>query len=66
MFKSKEVLQDLRKSILQADSVADWARKNGVSPQYVHDVLQKRREPGSKILTALGYAAVKVYERIEK
>lgn len=32
-----------------------WARKAGVSPQYVNDVLKRRRQPGDSICRALGY-----------
>lgn len=31
-----------------------WAERSGVSPQYVCDVLQGRREPGDSICAALG------------
>lgn len=31
-----------------------WARKHGISPQYVSDVLNGRRLPGDKITRALG------------
>lgn len=33
---------------------AAWARANKLSAQYVNDVLVGRREPGDKILAALG------------
>jgi hypothetical protein len=31
-----------------------WARRHGVSPQYVNDVIHGRRLPGDKITQALG------------
>lgn len=36
-----------------------------VSPQYVSDVLAGRREPGQKLLKALGYRRVVIYERVQ-
>lgn len=38
-----------------------WAEKNGVSPQYVCDVLMGRREPGESILNALGLRRLVFY-----
>lgn len=38
------------------------AKQLGVSPQYLCDVLKRRREPGSKLLKALGYRRVVIYE----
>lgn len=40
---------------------AAWAKANGVSPAYVSDVIQGRREPGEKILKALGLKRVVSY-----
>jgi len=34
---------------------SNFARAHGVSTAYVNDVLQGRREPGKKILDALGF-----------
>lgn len=39
------------------------ARALGVSPQYLCDVLNGRREPGAKLLKGLGYRRVVVYEK---
>lgn len=41
------------------------AAELGVSPQYLNDVLQLKREPGDKILRPLGLKRRLVYERIE-
>jgi len=40
---------------------AAWAKSNGISPAYVSDVIQGRREPGEKILKALGLKRVVSY-----
>lgn len=40
---------------------ASWAKANGISPAYVSDVIQGRREPGEKILKALGLKRVVSY-----
>jgi DNA-binding transcriptional regulator YdaS (Cro superfamily) len=42
-------------------SQAAWARKHGVSPAYVSDVINGRREPGPAILDALGIERVVTY-----
>jgi transcriptional regulator with XRE-family HTH domain len=40
------------------------AKRLGVSEQYLCDVLKGRREPGKKLLDALGYRRVVVYEQV--
>lgn len=40
------------------------ARAWGISPQYLCDVLNGRREPGAKLLKALGYRRVTIYEAL--
>lgn len=40
----------------------ETAKRLGVSPQYLSDIIAKRREPGPKILKALGYTKVVAYE----
>lgn len=43
------------------NSQAQWAREHGISPGYVNDVLNGRREPGKAILEALGLERVVSY-----
>lgn len=43
----------------------EWAQRNKISAAYVSDVLQGRRDPGSKILKALGLEVVKDYRRLK-
>lgn len=38
-----------------------WAKANKISPAYVSDVIAGRREPGKKILSALGLERVVSY-----
>lgn len=38
-----------------------WARRHGISPSYVSDVLHARRDPGAAILRALGLAKLVKY-----
>ena len=42
-----------------------WARENGISPQFVCDVLQGRRAPSDRLARALGYRRVVQFERLD-
>lgn len=44
-------------------NLREWARENDVSPGYVSDVLFGRREPGEKVLSALGLERVVTYRK---
>lgn len=48
------VLDELRAAIQRQGSAAGWARRHGVGPGYLADVLSGRRPPGARILQALG------------
>ncbi len=54
----------LRRRCDDAGGQASWAAANGVSPQYVNDVLHGRREPGEGILRPLGLERVVTYRRV--
>ena len=41
-----------------------WARQHNISPQYVTDVLNERREPGPSILDALGIEKLISYRSV--
>lgn len=58
-----EVLARLRGVIAREGSASAWCDKTGVSPSYVSDVLQRRRDPGKKILTALGLESFTIYRK---
>jgi hypothetical protein len=49
-----------------AGSQQAWARENGISPQFVCDVLQGRRAPSDRLARALGYRRVVSFERIKR
>lgn len=53
----------LRRAVTSAGSQRKWALAHGVSVQYVCDVLAGRREPGGKVLAALGVRRVVSYSR---
>lgn len=50
----EQVIKLLRSACDRAGTQAAWARAHGIAPAYVNDVLNERREPGDKILAALG------------
>jgi DNA-binding transcriptional regulator YdaS (Cro superfamily) len=43
-----------------------WARQAGVSATYVSDVLAGKREPGGRLLLALGIKRVVLYMEVEE
>jgi hypothetical protein len=49
-----DVIKLLAQAVARAGTQKDYAKKHGFSPQYLHDVLNGRRQPGDKILDALG------------
>lgn len=58
-------LLELLRSMCEQSSQKDVAAQLGVSQSYLNDILQGHREPGQKILTALGLEECeKVYKRI--
>jgi hypothetical protein len=44
----------------------EWARKNGLSPQYLSDFMSGRRGPGPLILDALRLRKVVTYEAADE
>ena len=60
-FTLDEVLRWLAEEIDDAGGQKAWAERNGVSPQYVCDVLAKRRMPGASILTPIGFEKTVIY-----
>lgn len=56
-----DVFIEIRKACAAAGSQSAWAEANGMSPAYVSDVLNSRREPGAKILAALGLRKIVRY-----
>jgi len=55
----------LRRRVRQAGQTQQTvARDLGISAAYLSDVLSGRREPGQKLLTALGLVRVVQYRRV--
>lgn len=56
----------LRKATHTAGSVAAWAKKAGVSRQYVSNILNEGTPPGEKVLSAMGLREVTSYEATKR
>jgi hypothetical protein len=52
--KLDEVLAELARACERSGSQRAWATANRITQQHVSDVLNRRREPGPKVLDALG------------
>lgn len=60
---TEEQLQaELREQLRLAGSQLALAEELGISPQYLNDILHRGRALGPKVLRALGYRRVTVYE----
>jgi hypothetical protein len=57
------VVAALQTAIHAAGSQKAFAQQHAISEQYITDVLHGRREPGQKILDALGYEKVVLYRK---
>lgn len=65
MITDKELVKILRAECKSAGSQRNWALGYKLSPAYICDVLQGRREPGYSILRAMGYRRIVGYEKIK-
>ncbi len=61
-----EVLRLLRAACKEWGAQKNWAEGHDISPQYVNDVLNGRREPGRLILSALGVERIVTYRRVQR
>ena len=61
-----EVRNLLRRVCQTAGSAAAWAKDHDLSPAYVSDTINKRRDPGPAILEALGIEAKTEYRKAQK
>ena len=61
-FSETYVLQELRQQVALS-SQKDVAAKYRVSPQFICDVLKKRRPVSSDLAKAMGYTRVAKFER---
>ena len=58
------VRQILVRACAEAGSQRAWADANGISPQYVSDMLTARREPAGKMLVALRVEKIVTYRMV--
>lgn len=56
-----EFTQYLKSQIHKAGSQKEFARLTGISESYLSDVLRSRRDPGEKLLKAVGVKRVVTY-----
>lgn len=54
----------LRKSCAAAGGQSKWAVAHGISPQYVSDVLNARKDPSDRLLAAIGLRRVVAFAPI--
>jgi transcriptional regulator with XRE-family HTH domain len=64
MLSEQDIRERLRAAVAAAGSQQAFARQCDISAQYINDVLRGRREPGQKILTALGVERVVTYREL--
>lgn len=60
----EDVRKILRDECERCGGQAHWATKHSVSPAYVSDTLNSRREPGPALLYALRVVKAVTYERL--
>ena len=46
-----------------AGSQREWAKANGISPQYLTDILKGRRQPNDRIARCIGWRRVVAFEK---
>ncbi len=57
----------LRREVLKAGGPRRWAEEHGLAYSYVYDVMAERRNPGKKLLAALGKRkAEQMYENMDE
>jgi hypothetical protein len=61
--RAVDPIAELKRAAARHGSQRRWALAHNLSPQYVTDVLQGRRDPGPGILDALGLVRVVAYYR---
>jgi hypothetical protein len=60
-----DVIAMLKKRCEEAGSQRAFALDSKISPQYITDVLRRKREPGQMVLDALGLEKVTTYREKE-
>jgi hypothetical protein len=64
MLTHDELIELIRAAAQAAGSQRALARQWNVSPAYITDLLRDLRDPGPKILEALGYERVVLYRKV--
>lgn len=65
MITRDELIDLIRVAVKSAGSQRALARQWEVAPAYITDLLHGLRDPGPKILDALGYERVVLYQRVK-
>ena len=60
---AETVRERLQRICAENGGQAHWARQHGISPAYVSDVINGRREPGKIILAALSLEKIIDYRK---
>jgi len=55
---SEDVFRKLAEHVAAAGGVRAYARANGISPQYVSDMMHRKRGLGPRTLETLGYEKI--------
>lgn len=63
---TEHVLKDLRSVVVWAGDQKRAAKHLGISEQFLCDVLRGRRALSTKLLNALGYRKVDIYEQFRR
>lgn len=61
MMTPNDVVSTLKAMVDAEGTQSAVAKKLGISPMYLSDLIRKRREPGEKVLKSLGLVRVIVY-----
>jgi hypothetical protein len=60
---SDDVREILRQECVRAGSQLAWATAHDLAATYISDVINGRREPGMKLLAALGVERIIIYRK---
>jgi transcriptional regulator with XRE-family HTH domain len=63
-YYADQMLTRLKDAVKTAGSQAALAKRIGISPQFLNDMLRGNRTVGGKALEFLGFAEITVYYRI--
>ena len=63
--ESAELVNELRRRCAEAGGVTPWARANGLSVAFVHDVTTGRRSVSARLASVLGFERRVIFTRQE-